>query len=498
MDWKCQKGALESVQEILASMQPHWPTDVTSVGESVFNDLSTMKASELRTFWLSLAPALLSPEIVPNPVRRSMLLDFACAVQAIDRPSVTLTQINRAHHFLGLFVDSFKTVFGVAAVRPNHHLHAHLAGALRDWGPISNFWSFSLERMMKTLSDVYTNNRRVEIQLARSWESTNKIIRPESYFTRVTEWPTEVLDEQRRLAGEQNEAFDSKHDHLWAGQMSFLTSLGHDVLSAIWTSGPNPSLVFVGRSDLDLGAALQLPLTSGGQGTGAEPAAIVLDRPSHAPVRLNDVDVAWLRHALTIAYKQFADGEHATFLRFDGEVRTAQSARVLGEVVGTHQDKRSERSSLIVALFQESKGSFSRRPARVVQIVEFGVKLPASMEQFQLATMTAEYAAAHQLTAERTAALAAWDNQPPTRHTWIKVEWFVLAPYGGADEVEQRRFSLAPRYHATQHDQRRDLSPWLPLTRVLARFVPMRVLSGVERSSDVTHACMLPRRVVNV
>ena len=56
------------------------------------------------------------------------------------------------------------------------HLHTHLLDCVLDYGPVYAFWLFSFERYNGILGDYGTNQRAVEIQLMRKFQS-NQVIK---------------------------------------------------------------------------------------------------------------------------------------------------------------------------------------------------------------------------------------------------------------------------------------------------------------------------------
>ena len=74
-------------------------------------------------------------------------------------------EIELADAFLLQFCHRAESLYGEKMITPNMHLHYHLKQSLLDYGPIHNFWLFSLQRHNGILEHFLSNNRSIEIQL---------------------------------------------------------------------------------------------------------------------------------------------------------------------------------------------------------------------------------------------------------------------------------------------------------------------------------------------
>ena len=98
---------------------------------------------------------------------------FVLASRLLCRRKLSNDEIKLADALLMQFCRKFETLYGNEAVRPNIHLHAHLADCVRDYGPMSTFWLFAFERFNGILGDEPTNNRSIEIQLMKRFLKDN-------------------------------------------------------------------------------------------------------------------------------------------------------------------------------------------------------------------------------------------------------------------------------------------------------------------------------------
>ena len=69
------------------------------------------------------------------------------------------------------FCRRFGQLYGKEAITPNMHLHAHLCECIQDYGPIYSFWLFSFERYNGMLGNFPNNQRSIEIQLMRRFQT---------------------------------------------------------------------------------------------------------------------------------------------------------------------------------------------------------------------------------------------------------------------------------------------------------------------------------------
>ena len=64
-----------------------------------------------------------------------------------------MTELRVADALLLKFCCHFEVIYGLDAVTPNMHLHAHLSDCVNNFGPMSSFWLFSFERFNGILGD---------------------------------------------------------------------------------------------------------------------------------------------------------------------------------------------------------------------------------------------------------------------------------------------------------------------------------------------------------
>ena len=52
-------------------------------------------------------------------------------------------------------------------------MHCHLASCIKEFGPMHSFWLFPFERYNDILESQPTNNRSIELQLMRRFQTDN-------------------------------------------------------------------------------------------------------------------------------------------------------------------------------------------------------------------------------------------------------------------------------------------------------------------------------------
>lgn len=63
------------------------------------------------------------------------------------------------------FCEAYQARFGATAVRPNAHIHMHLAEERLKYGPAPATWCFAFERMNFILGKLNTNGKNPEVQV---------------------------------------------------------------------------------------------------------------------------------------------------------------------------------------------------------------------------------------------------------------------------------------------------------------------------------------------
>ena len=98
---------------------------------------------------------------------------FVLACRKLVKHTITSNDITVADGLLLRFCQKSAELYGDREITPNMHMHWHLAACLREFGPIHSFWLFPFERYNGILEDQPSNNRSIEMQLMRRFQSDN-------------------------------------------------------------------------------------------------------------------------------------------------------------------------------------------------------------------------------------------------------------------------------------------------------------------------------------
>ena len=96
-------------------------------------------------------------------------LNFVKACKLLSQPMIRISEVGSAHALLLKFCREVEKLYGKERIRPNMHMHIHLADCILDYGPVYSFWLFSFERYNGILGKYYTNNKSIEVQIMRKF-----------------------------------------------------------------------------------------------------------------------------------------------------------------------------------------------------------------------------------------------------------------------------------------------------------------------------------------
>lgn len=132
-------------------------------------NFNSFTADELKNWTLIFSNFCLM-EILPKK-------DFECwkifveASLLLCNQALPVADIDKINSLLFKFCKSFESIYGKNRVTPNMHMHCHLADCIVDFGPVYSFWLFSFERYNGILGSQPSNNRGIESQLMRRFDS---------------------------------------------------------------------------------------------------------------------------------------------------------------------------------------------------------------------------------------------------------------------------------------------------------------------------------------
>ena len=111
-------------------------------------------------------------------------------VLRLVKHTITSNDITVADGLLLRFCQKSVELYGDRAIIPNMHMHCHLAACLREFGPIHSFWLFPFERYNGILEGQPSNNRSIEMQLMRRFQSDNLNMQ---LHQEAREWPDAIF-----------------------------------------------------------------------------------------------------------------------------------------------------------------------------------------------------------------------------------------------------------------------------------------------------------------
>jgi len=118
---------------------------------------SSSLTAELWMLWVNYYSLYCLYQILPRE-HLECWRHFVLASRLLCKRQLSKDEVRIADALLLQFCRRFEVIYGPEAVTPNIHLHAHLADCIEDYGPMSNFWLFSFERLNGVLGNEPTNN----------------------------------------------------------------------------------------------------------------------------------------------------------------------------------------------------------------------------------------------------------------------------------------------------------------------------------------------------
>lgn len=118
---------------------------------------SYFKASEWKNWCISMAPLKLREYI---PARKyANFMKLRGIICKLDNPDITSEGIKQVHQEIEEFGQDFEDVYGKDKVKPNQHMHLHIAECMEMYGPVSCFWAFGFERYNMFVKNIKTNHK---------------------------------------------------------------------------------------------------------------------------------------------------------------------------------------------------------------------------------------------------------------------------------------------------------------------------------------------------
>ncbi|KIO00975.1 hypothetical protein M404DRAFT_29181 [Pisolithus tinctorius Marx 270] len=93
-----------------------------------------------------------------HPDDPSNFLKLCAAIHLLIKHTITDQEISSADSLLRQYCTELIQLYGSGCLKPNHHYATHTSQYVRNFGPLSGFWTFLFERLNKILKSFKTNN----------------------------------------------------------------------------------------------------------------------------------------------------------------------------------------------------------------------------------------------------------------------------------------------------------------------------------------------------
>ncbi len=161
------------------------PSDIGRIPHKIRSGFSAFTADQYKNWIVYYSLLCLHDILLGNDLE--CWRHFVLACRLICQHQVTKEQLKLADALLMQFCKRCERMYGGDIITPNMHMHSHLYECMCDFGPAHVFWLFSFERYNGILEHIPSNNRSVEIQIARRFvESTCHPDLPEDYEKEFT------------------------------------------------------------------------------------------------------------------------------------------------------------------------------------------------------------------------------------------------------------------------------------------------------------------------
>jgi hypothetical protein len=171
--------------------QIHVPSDLGRLPRRISSMFHNVTADELKLFVLYYSLPLFKRLKLDDVVIQAWK-PFVYACSILLQRSITNDDARHASTLLQRFCelisvdDGKRTWFGKSKnggrlfnkmIKPNHHLAVcHLHEVIADWGPVTSYWAFALERFNGEMADARHNGTHIETSIMRSFLHTQRTI----------------------------------------------------------------------------------------------------------------------------------------------------------------------------------------------------------------------------------------------------------------------------------------------------------------------------------
>lgn len=145
------------------------PPDIGRIPSKIQSGFSSFTAEQFKN-WVNHFSIIALRDMLPsNDLECWRHFVLACRILCLK--TLTVTQVKLADALLLQYCKRVERMYGTEVVTPNMHYSCHVCSCVFDFGPSHSFWLFSFERFNGILGKLPNNNRSVEVQMMRRFQS---------------------------------------------------------------------------------------------------------------------------------------------------------------------------------------------------------------------------------------------------------------------------------------------------------------------------------------
>lgn len=163
---------LRKIQEKVDNIKT--PPKLGRIPHKILSNFSSLTADQWKN-WIFVYSLYTLHGILPDAHYTCWSI-FVDACRSLLRPSLSLSELNRADEKFLEFCISFERLYGKEFTTPNMHLHLHIRECVLDYGPVYAFWCFPFERFNGILGSFQKNWMLPELQMLKKFTSYQHLL----------------------------------------------------------------------------------------------------------------------------------------------------------------------------------------------------------------------------------------------------------------------------------------------------------------------------------
>ena len=148
------------------------PPDIGRIPTKIQSGFSSFTAEQFKN-WVNYFSIIALRDILPSNDLECWR-HFVLASRILCMKKLTIPQTKLADALLLQYCRRVERMYGAEVVTPNMHFSCHLSSCVFDFGPAHSFWLFAFERFNGILGKLPNNNRSVEVQMMKRFQSDTK------------------------------------------------------------------------------------------------------------------------------------------------------------------------------------------------------------------------------------------------------------------------------------------------------------------------------------